>query len=106
MALALISMTMRPARSNFGAATEWKCSIPQAIDRLLPAGAIYFNLSEEDVQRIMKHPRAMIGSDGIPQDGSPHPRISQDARQVREEPAPYAARASGPQDDRIDCVNI
>ena len=38
---------------------------------------IYHVLDEEDVQRIMRHPRAMIGSDGRlsrPGETSPHPR--------------------------------
>ena len=43
--------------------------------RLLPAGAIYFAMSEEDVQRVLRFPRAMIGSDGIPHDPRPHPRL-------------------------------
>ena len=43
--------------------------------RLLPAGAIYFAMAEEDVQRVLRFPRAMIGSDGIPHDPRPHPRL-------------------------------
>lgn len=43
--------------------------------RLLPAGAIYFAMSEDDVQRVLRFPRAMIGSDGIPHDPRPHPRL-------------------------------
>jgi N-acyl-D-amino-acid deacylase len=47
----------------------------QAIDRLLPAGAIYFGLLEDDVQRILAFDETMIGSDGIPHDAIPHPRL-------------------------------
>ncbi|HEX7466082.1 MAG TPA: amidohydrolase family protein, partial [Usitatibacter sp.] len=43
--------------------------------RLLPAGGIYFRLDESDVQRILRHGKTMIGSDGLPHDASPHPRL-------------------------------
>ena len=42
---------------------------------MLPAGAIYFMMDEADVQRILAFPHAMIGSDGIPDDAHPHPRL-------------------------------
>jgi N-acyl-D-amino-acid deacylase len=45
------------------------------IDQLLPAGAIYFSMSEADVQRILAFEHTMIGSDGLPHDASPHPRL-------------------------------
>jgi N-acyl-D-amino-acid deacylase len=47
----------------------------EAIRRLLPAGGIYFRLDEADVQRILAHGKVMIGSDGLPHDASPHPRL-------------------------------
>ncbi len=47
----------------------------EAIRRLSPAGGIYFRLDEGDVQTILKHDRVMIGSDGLPHDASPHPRL-------------------------------
>ena len=47
----------------------------EAIRRLLPAGGIYFRLDEADVQTILKHAQVMIGSDGLPHDASPHPRL-------------------------------
>lgn len=38
--------------------------------------AIAFGMAEEDVRRVMAHPAAMIGSDGIPSaGGKPHPRL-------------------------------
>jgi N-acyl-D-amino-acid deacylase len=46
-----------------------------AIKRLSPAGGIYFRLDEADVQTILKHDQVMIGSDGLPHDASPHPRL-------------------------------
>ena len=45
------------------------------IERLQPAGAIYFMMDEEDVRRILCSPFAMIGSDGLPHDRHPHPRL-------------------------------
>ncbi len=56
-------------------ARDWGVSPEAAVDRLLPAGAIYFLMNEEDVQRILRHPEAMIGSDGLPHDAHPHPRL-------------------------------
>jgi N-acyl-D-amino-acid deacylase len=56
-------------------AADWDCGIVAAAERLLPAGAIYFQMDEADVQRILAHPLSMIGSDGIPHDAFPHPRL-------------------------------
>src|SRR5918911_1675564 len=42
---------------------------------LLPAGAIYFSMDEADVQRILSYEHTMIGSDGLPHDAAPHPRL-------------------------------
>lgn len=50
-------------------------SIGEAIARLLPAGAIYFSMDEADVQRILAFDRTMVGSDGLPHDAAPHPRL-------------------------------
>lgn len=47
----------------------------EAIARLDPAGAIYFRMDEGDVQRILRFGPTMIGSDGLPHDTSPHPRL-------------------------------
>lgn len=47
----------------------------EAVARLLPAGAIYFSMDERDVQRILAFPPTMIGSDGLPHDSFPHPRL-------------------------------
>jgi N-acyl-D-amino-acid deacylase len=43
--------------------------------RLLPAGAVYFQLDEQDVRQILTDPHCMIGSDGLPHDQHPHPRL-------------------------------
>lgn len=45
-----------------------------ALQALLPAGAIYFLMDEADVRRIVSHPDAMIGSDGVATE-HPHPRL-------------------------------
>jgi len=45
------------------------------IDTLQPAGAIYFSMDEADVERILAYPETMIGSDGLPHDEFPHPRL-------------------------------
>jgi N-acyl-D-amino-acid deacylase len=46
-----------------------------SIEQLLPAGAIYFSMDEADVQRILAFEHTMIGSDGLPHDAAPHPRL-------------------------------
>ena len=56
-------------------AAEWAMTIEQAAEQLRPAGAIYFLMSEDDVQRILSYPHTMIGSDGLPHDEHPHPRL-------------------------------
>jgi N-acyl-D-aspartate/D-glutamate deacylase len=56
-------------------AKEWGCSQREAGERLLPAGAIYFQMDEADVRAILKFPLTMIGSDGLPHDRHPHPRL-------------------------------
>ncbi len=47
----------------------------EAIERLRPAGAIYFAMDEADVQRILAFEPTMVGSDGLPHDAAPHPRL-------------------------------
>ena len=56
-------------------AKAWDLDPKAAAERLTPAGAIYFQMDEPDVQRIMAHRLAMIGSDGLPHDSTPHPRL-------------------------------
>jgi N-acyl-D-amino-acid deacylase len=45
------------------------------LEQLLPAGAIYFTMDEADVRRILAFQHTMIGSDGLPRDAFPHPRL-------------------------------
>ena len=56
-------------------AAEWGVDVYAAAERLQPAGAIYFSMDEDDVQRILSYPQAMFGSDGLPHDSFPHPRL-------------------------------
>ena len=56
-------------------AAAWDVDEARAAARLQPAGAIYFMMDEADVQRIMAYPHSMIGSDGLPHDEHPHPRL-------------------------------
>src|SRR5467141_1675269 len=50
-------------------------SVESTVEKLLPAGAIYFSMDEQDVRRILRFEHTMIGSDGLPHDGAPHPRL-------------------------------
>ncbi|HET8655188.1 MAG TPA: D-aminoacylase [Longimicrobiaceae bacterium] len=56
-------------------AAAWGTGLLDAARRLQPAGAIYHSMSEADVRRILAHPATMIGSDGLPDDPLPHPRL-------------------------------
>jgi N-acyl-D-amino-acid deacylase len=56
-------------------AADWGCDLQEAARRLDPAGAIYFQMDEADVRRVLRSKLAMIGSDGLPHDAHPHPRL-------------------------------
>jgi N-acyl-D-amino-acid deacylase len=56
-------------------AAQWELSLIDAARRLQPAGAVYHNMSEADMQRVLSHPLSMVGSDGLPNDPHPHPRL-------------------------------
>jgi N-acyl-D-amino-acid deacylase len=56
-------------------ADGWQVSLHEAAARLMPAGAIYYNMDEQDVRRVLRYPVTMIGSDGLPNDPMPHPRL-------------------------------
>jgi len=56
-------------------ASEWNCTQQEACERLQPGGACYFQMREDDVQRVLQYPVTMIGSDGLPHDQHPHPRL-------------------------------
>jgi N-acyl-D-amino-acid deacylase len=50
-------------------------TMEEVVERLLPAGAIYYMMDDKDVQRILQFDDTMIGSDGLPHDAAPHPRL-------------------------------
>jgi len=56
-------------------AAEWQVDLSEAARRLMPAGAVYHCMSDDDVNRILSHPATVIGSDGLPNDPLPHPRL-------------------------------
>ncbi len=56
-------------------AAERKLDIAAMCAALQPAGAIYFAMHEDDVRRVLAWPESMIGSDGLPHDSHPHPRL-------------------------------
>jgi N-acyl-D-amino-acid deacylase len=56
-------------------AAAWGVSPKEAVERLKPGGGIYFMMDEADVERILAYQHAMIGSDGLPHDEFPHPRL-------------------------------
>jgi N-acyl-D-amino-acid deacylase len=56
-------------------AADWGVSTQEAVRRLQPAGAVYWMMDEADVQRVLRFEHTMIGSDGLPHDLHPHPRL-------------------------------
>lgn len=56
-------------------ARELGLSVADLCEQLTPAGATYWMMSEADVERILAFPGTMIGSDGIPLQSKPHPRL-------------------------------
>jgi N-acyl-D-aspartate/D-glutamate deacylase len=56
-------------------ARDWGCTELEAMERLQPGGAVYFHMTEADVSRFLGYHRCMLGSDGLPADHHPHPRL-------------------------------
>lgn len=56
-------------------AADWGVEPLEAARRLQPAGAVYHCMRGDDVERILAHPLTMVGSDGLPVDPRPHPRL-------------------------------
>ena len=56
-------------------AAEWGLSLLDSAKKLQPAGAVYHNMDEADVQNVLSYSESMIGSDGLPADPYPHPRL-------------------------------
>ncbi len=64
------------AQQNLEAiAQQWQISLMEAAKRLQPAGAVYHGMSEKDVEQFLSFDKTMIGSDGLPCDPHPHPRL-------------------------------
>ncbi len=56
-------------------AADWALGLEDAARRLQPAGAVYHCMEDADVDRILSHPATVVGSDGLPNDPLPHPRL-------------------------------
>jgi N-acyl-D-amino-acid deacylase len=56
-------------------ASSWRVSQEEVCTRIQPAGAIYWSMDEADVQRVLAFEHTMVGSDGLPHDLHPHPRL-------------------------------
>lgn len=50
-------------------------SLLDSAERIMPAGAIYHCMNQADVEQVLRWPHCMIGSDGLPCDPFPHPRL-------------------------------
>lgn len=56
-------------------AAGWQLSLEETARKLMPAGAVYHCMHDADVENILRWPHTMIGSDGLPNDPHPHPRL-------------------------------
>ena len=61
-------------------AGEWGATAAEAADRVIAAEGeacfvVVFTMDERDVKTVLAHPTTMIGSDGVPAGGKPHPRL-------------------------------
>lgn len=56
-------------------ADETNQTLLDAAKMLQPAGAVYHNMCAEDVERVLQSKHSVIGSDGLPNDPHPHPRL-------------------------------
>lgn len=68
-------MPEQAGRELAAIAADWGVGLVEAAARLQPAGAIYWMMDEADVQRVLSFAHSMIGSDGLPHDVHPHPRL-------------------------------
>ncbi|GAB1456087.1 MAG: D-aminoacylase [Spirochaetia bacterium] len=62
-------MELAEATESLGLSQE------DALEALKPGGGAYFHMDEADVEAILSHPLCMVGSDGLPADTLPHPRL-------------------------------
>ncbi|MCY9852267.1 N-acyl-D-amino-acid deacylase family protein [Vibrio mediterranei] len=56
-------------------AKQMELPLIEAAKALQPAGAVYHCMDEADVERVLKYRLTMVGSDGLPNDPHPHPRL-------------------------------
>jgi len=61
-------------------ASQWGVTDAAAADRVVrevgdACFVVLFTMSEDDVKTVLAHPSTMIGSDGVPTGGRPHPRL-------------------------------
>jgi N-acyl-D-aspartate/D-glutamate deacylase len=61
-------------------AMEWEVDVETAAQRVADAEGeacfvVVFTMDERDVRAVLAHPATMIGSDGVPSGGNPHPRL-------------------------------
>ncbi|WP_425667442.1 N-acyl-D-amino-acid deacylase family protein [Vibrio tubiashii] len=56
-------------------AEEMDLPLMEAAKAIQPAGAVYHCMDENDVKRVLKYKLTMVGSDGLPNDPHPHPRL-------------------------------
>ena len=56
-------------------AADWGTTEAEAAEKLMPGGASYFQIHEQDMRDILRHRACMVGSDGLPHDSLPHPRL-------------------------------
>ena len=61
-------------------ALEWDVDAETAAGRIVEGEGdacfvVVFTMDERDVKMVMAHPSTMIGSDGVPTGGNPHPRL-------------------------------
>ncbi|MBI1733603.1 MAG: D-aminoacylase [Candidatus Rokubacteria bacterium] len=61
-------------------AKTWAVDVEAAVARVLEAEGeacfvVTFTMDDADVKIVMAHPTTMIGSDGVPSGGKPHPRL-------------------------------
>jgi N-acyl-D-amino-acid deacylase len=56
-------------------AEEMQLPLMEAAKAIQPAGAVYHCMDENDVKRVLKYKLTMVGSDGLPNDPHPHPRL-------------------------------
>ena len=61
-------------------ARSWDVPAEQASERILAGEGeacfvVLFTMDEADIRTVLAHPTTMIGSDGVPAGGKPHPRL-------------------------------